>query len=247
MRVAHTLIVALICLFVLLFHNLLTYFLTYLIAYLITCSLTHVFIYLPSLHRSTHHYSHTHLHTSPQEQDNTTQRLLKEKTGHDKKQRTVSYGEKATGEAELCRKYADIVTYLAGVTFPLQATKNIAKAMSEKRARLLADASAGSNSNNNSNNGTGDTNSSSMNTVGMSSSGTSASDWEYNCYADVSPIYQSRIPFWVSDEICSLSLYVSFIYLSPRPFSVPLIICLSLCLTSTQLPTIFDFPTRQSN
>ena len=34
---------------------------------------------------------------------------MKEKNGSGRKERTVSYGEKATGEAELCRKYADIL------------------------------------------------------------------------------------------------------------------------------------------
>ena len=100
--------------------------------------------------------------------------------------------------------------------------------MSEKRARLLADASAGSNStNNNGNNGNGDANSSSMN-----SSSSSASDWEYNCYADVSPIYQSRIPFWVSDEIC-VSVSLCVIYLSASP---PL-----LCSFHCQPVSPFDF------
>ena len=117
-----------------------------------------------------------------QEQENTSQRELNQEingNGNGKKKRTASYGEKASEEAESCRKYTDIVTYLAGVSFPLTATRIIAATISERRSQLAASA---------------DLNSS------VTHSGErerDRSDREGCCYEEVSPFYQSRIPFWV--------------------------------------------------
>lgn len=127
-----------------------------------------------------------------QEQENTIQRELNQEkngnknenengNGNGKKKRTASYGEKASEEAESCRKYTDIVTYLAGVSFPLTATRIIATAINERRAQLAA--------------------LSDLNSSVIQSGERSDRDRDRECfYDDVSPFYQSRVPFWVSES-----------------------------------------------
>jgi hypothetical protein len=129
-----------------------------------------------------------------QEQDNTSQRMLKQsKDGGVQKPRTASIGEKATEEAELCRKYTDIVTYLAGIQFPVEATRKISQAILDRYAfTSTADQCGGSahtptNTHSHSHSGG----------AGASTCTGTYIDWEHNCYADVGPMYLSRIPFWV--------------------------------------------------
>ena len=165
-----------------------------------------------------------------QEQDNTMQRNARQLTGtgasgsgsgmglgrgqreSDMKVRSDSFTAKATEEAESCRRYADIVTYLAGLTFPLQATKTISKAVQEK---IIATTST-SNTTSISTSGTisagvslsvstsvhGATYGSNNNCVNggaINSTNnvlTPNSGWE-SCYIGVPTAYLSRVPFWV--------------------------------------------------
>jgi hypothetical protein len=153
-----------------------------------------------------------------QEQENTSQRELNQgmnsngnengnENGNGKKKRTASYGEKASEEAESCRKYTDIVTYLAGVSFPLTATKIIASAISERKSQLAA--------------------SSDLNSSVMHSGERERSDREC-CYDEVSPFYQSRVPFWVRGFIY-LQLYL------PLHLKAYSLLNLFLCLSSNCL------------
>lgn len=129
-----------------------------------------------------------------QEQDNTSQRMLKQsKDGDAHKLRTASIGEKATEEAELCRKYTDIVTYLAGIQFPVEATRKISQAILDKYALSNTADQCGSSAH---------TPTHTHTHTGCAGAGTGAGagtyiDWEHHCYADVGPMYLSRIPFWV--------------------------------------------------
>ena len=91
--------------------------------------------------------------------------------------RTDSYSEKATEGAESCRRYADIVTYLAGVTFPLEAVKSVSKALEQNAAA----ASDGKN--------TGPV-------MGVSTASTDRERERDSCYEGVPLAYQSRLPFW---------------------------------------------------
>jgi hypothetical protein len=146
-----------------------------------------------------------------QKQENTSQRELNQEknsngneNGNGKKKRTASYGEKASEEAESCRKYTDIVTYLAGVSFPLTATRIIASAISDRKLQFAA--------------------SSDPNGAVMHSGDRERSEREC-CYDEVSPFYQSRVPFWVrgSSVPCICPPYLS-------PVSAPRICRLYLLL-----------------
>ena len=116
------------------------------------------------------------------------------------KARSDSYSVKATEEAEACRRYADIATYLAGLSFPLEATRSISKAIDEKSpatvtATTTAAASASSKHPEDINTTTTTT------TVTDTSSiygSTVSTGWE-SCYTGVSSAYQFRIPFWVRE------------------------------------------------
>ena len=104
------------------------------------------------------------------------------------KARSDSYSVKATEEAEACRRYADIATYLAGISFPLEATTNISTAIEKKMAATATAAAAAVVT--------------SKYTMDASVStsiidGTSGNiSWE-SCYSGVSVGYQARLPFWV--------------------------------------------------
>jgi hypothetical protein len=150
---------------------------------------------------------HLHIHNT-QEQDSTSQRMLKQsKEGEAQKPRTASIGEKATEEAELCRKYTDIVTYLAGIQFPVEATRKISQAILDKHALAsTADQCGGS--------AHTPTHTHSHTHTGGAGAGAGAGagtyiDWEHNCYADVGPMYLSRIPFWVRAVPIFLSYSIS--------------------------------------
>lgn len=139
-----------------------------------------------------------------QEQDNTSQRMLKQsKDGDAQKPRTASTGEKATEEAELCRKYTDIVTYLAGIQFPVEATRKISQAILDKHVSNIADQCGGS----------AHAPTHTHTHTGGAGAGTGAGtyiDWEHHCYADVGPMYLSRIPFWVRVLSFNLKLNLNF-------------------------------------
>lgn len=165
----------------------------------------HIYIFTRS-HMCTHvnMYTCIHLHVyNTQEQDNTSQRMLKQsKDGEAQKPRTTSIGEKATEEAELCRKYTDIVTYLAGIQFPVEATRKISQAILDKYALAsTADQCGGS--------AHTQTHTHSHTHTGGAGTGTGTYiDWEHNCYADVGSMYLSRIPFWVR----GLPLFLPYSY-----------------------------------
>ena len=169
-----------------------------------------------------------------QEQDNTIQRNARQETGtgaggsvpgsgsgmglgrgqreSDMKVRSDSFTAKATEEAESCRRYADIVTYLAGLTFPLQATKAISKAVQEKIIATTSTSNTTSTSTSGTisagvslsvstsvNGATYGSNNNCDNSGAINSTNnvlTPNSGWE-SCYIGVPTAYLSRVPFWV--------------------------------------------------
>jgi hypothetical protein len=74
-------------------------------------------------------------------------------------------------EIESCRKYSDILIFLSGLNFPVEATKKVKETINLK------------NKNENDNI---DLNNSIINTVST----------DFDCYMNVPSVYQTRIPFW---------------------------------------------------
>ena len=101
------------------------------------------------------------------------------------KARSNSCSVKATEEAEACRRYADIATYLAGISFPLEATKKISKAIEQKMAAAATAATAAA------------TSKYAMD-VSVATTLIDGNTCWASCYLGVSLGYQARLPFWVS-------------------------------------------------
>lgn len=109
------------------------------------------------------------------------------------------------------------MTYLAGIQFPIEATRKISQAILDRHSSSAPVSSSSITVNQCRGPGAA---SPSPSPTPLSSSPSpspggagTGTDWEFNCYADVGSMYLSRIPFWVGFDIIYFFIIIFIIIL----------------------------------